>query len=128
MRSCRFRRASILPAVIGYHFVRTGLCFPHAKRRHILEYNVPRTVGSSLPVEGARQPVHINIEFDASMVVLMIDRLRMLGAQMKPPPRKKESGTRIPRSRHPILNEEARPHAVRVSVDLQREGVQWRTK
>ena len=27
-----------------------------------------------LPVEGARQPVHINIEFDASVVDLMIDR------------------------------------------------------
>ena len=39
-----------------------------------------------LPVEGARQPVHINIEFDASVVDLMIDRLRMLRAQMKPPP------------------------------------------
>jgi hypothetical protein len=39
-----------------------------------------------LPVEGARQPVHINIEFDASVVGLIIDRLRMLRAQMKPPP------------------------------------------
>ena len=39
-----------------------------------------------LPVEGARQPVQINIEFDASVVDLMIDRLRMLRAQMKPPP------------------------------------------
>ena len=38
-----------------------------------------------LPVEGARQPVHINIEFDASVVDLIIDRLRMLRAQMKPP-------------------------------------------
>jgi hypothetical protein len=35
-----------------------------------------------LPVEGARQPVHINIEFDASVVDLMIDRLRMLRASL----------------------------------------------
>jgi hypothetical protein len=39
-----------------------------------------------LPVEGAPQPVHINIEFDASVVDLIIDRLTMLRAQMKPPP------------------------------------------
>jgi len=39
-----------------------------------------------LPVEGARQPVHIKIEFDASVVDLMIDRLKVLRAQMKPPP------------------------------------------
>jgi hypothetical protein len=35
-----------------------------------------------LPVEGARQPVHINIEFAASVVDLMIDRLRMLRASL----------------------------------------------
>jgi hypothetical protein len=39
-----------------------------------------------LPVGGARQPVHINIEFDASVADLMINRLRMLRARMKPPP------------------------------------------
>jgi hypothetical protein len=40
---------------------------------------------SGLPVEGARQPVHIKIEFDTS-VDLMICRLRRLRAQMKAPP------------------------------------------
>ena len=33
-----------------------------------------------LPVEGALQPVHINIDFDASVVDLIIDRLTMLRA------------------------------------------------
>jgi hypothetical protein len=31
-----------------------------------------------LPVEGAPRPVHINIDFDASVVDLIIDRLTML--------------------------------------------------
>ena len=57
-----------------------------------------------LPVEGARQPVHINIEFDASVVDLMIDRLRMLRAQMKPPPPGEESLTSVARFRHLILH------------------------
>ena len=41
-----------------------------------------------LPVEGAPEPLHIHIEFDAGVVDLMIDRLTMLRAQMKPPPPK----------------------------------------
>ena len=45
-----------------------------------------RLSSPGLPVEGARQPVHITIEFDASVVDLIIDRLRMLRAQMKPSP------------------------------------------
>ena len=39
-----------------------------------------------LPVPGVPEPVHLNIEFDAGVVDLMIDRLTMLRAQMKPRP------------------------------------------
>jgi hypothetical protein len=52
-----------------------------------------RTVRLSLPglpVEGVPEPLHINIEFDAGVVDLMIDRLRVPRAQMKPPPSKAE--------------------------------------
>jgi hypothetical protein len=53
--------------------------------------NDGRTVRLSLPglpVEGVPEPIHVNIQFDASVVDLMIDRLAMLRAQMKPPPPK----------------------------------------
>ena len=38
-----------------------------------------------LPVEGVPQPVHLNIDFDASVVNMIIDRLSMPRAQTKPP-------------------------------------------
>ena len=55
--------------------------------------NGSRTVRLSLPVlaaEGVPEPLHVNIEFDASIVDLMIDRLTVLRALMKPPPSKAE--------------------------------------
>ena len=55
--------------------------------------NGGRTVRLSLPVlaaEGVPEPLHVNIEFDASIVDLMIDRLTVLRALMKPPPSKAE--------------------------------------
>ena len=50
------------------------------QRRQLCALVVARSAGG-----GALQPVHINIEFDASVVDLIIDRLTMLRAQMKPP-------------------------------------------
>ena len=55
--------------------------------------NGGRTVRLSLPVlaaEGVPEPLHVNIEFDASIVDLMIDRLTVLRALMTPPPSKAE--------------------------------------